>query len=271
MIKVVDKSKISSIKSDYTVLALSHSIDILELLSVSEHELTFNEIVNKLKLTKNNASKILGNLEYFDFIETNKITGNYRLGVRTFQLSQSYIRKLNLINVSNSVLNSLKQKFNESSYIGILRNGNVVYLNVVETSEPVRVMPRTGNVGPAYATAIGKAQLSVLSDREISYLYENKNFLKLTPNTIGNIDDLLKDIEVVRKRGYALDLEEYEEEVYCIAVPIIDYAGKVIAGLSISGPKCRLTEDRIINEIAPVLLEEARSLSIKFGYMGNNN
>ena len=270
MIKVVDKTKVSSIKSDYTVLALSHSIDILELLSISEHELTFNEIANKLKLTKSNAAKILGNLEHFDFIETNKITGNYRLGVRTFQLSQSYIRKLNLINVSMQVLSNLKQRFNESSYVGILRNGNVVYLNVVETNEYVRVLPRTGNVGPAYATAIGKAQLSTLSNTEITYLYEDRSFLKLTPKTLNNIDELLADIEAVREKGYALDLEEYEEEVHCVAAPVIDYTGKVIAGISISGPKSRLTKKRIVNEIAPALIEEAKNLSAKFGYMDTN-
>ena len=150
----------------------------------------------------------------------------------------------------------------------MLRHGNVVYLNVLETDEPVRVMPRIGNVGPAYATAIGKAQLSVFQDKEIISLYENKVFRKLTDKTISNINELLKDIEIVRQRGYALDLEEYEEDVHCVAAPVLDFMGKVIAGISVSGPKVRMSMERIEKEIAPLLIESAHILSSKFGYTG---
>ena len=264
----VEKGKIKREKSEYAVQAVSNAIDILELLGNCEHELSMSEIVSTLELTKSNVNKLLANLERFGYVEHNKYTGNFRLGVKTFQISQAYINKLNLIDISNQVLNNLKTSLNESTYIGVLRHGNVVYLNVLETDEPVRVMPRIGNVGPAYATAIGKAQLSVFGDKEIISLYENKVFKKLTDKTIANIDELLKDIAEVRNRGYALDLEEYEEEVHCVAVPVLDFMGKVIAGISVSGPKERMSMERIEKEIAPLLIESAHILSSKFGYTG---
>lgn len=264
----VEKGKVKREKSEYAVQAVSNAIDILELLGNCEHELSMSEIVSTLELTKSNANKLLANLERFGYVEHNKYTGNFRLGVKTFQISQAYINKLNLIDISNQVLNNLKTTLNESTYIGVLRHGNVVYLNVLETDEPVRVMPRIGNVGPAYATAIGKAQLSVFEDKEIEALYENKAFRKLTNKTISSIEELLQDIEMVRKRGYALDLEEYEEDVHCVAVPVLDFMGKVIAGISVSGPKVRMSMERIETEIAPMLIKSAHILSSKFGYTG---
>lgn len=264
----VEKNKVKREKSEYAVQAVSNAIDILELLGNCEHELSMSEIVSTLELTKSNVNKLLANLERYGYVEHNKYTGNFRLGVKTFQISQAYINKLNLIDISNQVLTDLKNKLNESTYIGVLRHGNVVYLNVIETDEPVRVMPRIGNVGPAYATAIGKAQLSTLNNKEITSLYENKEFRKLADKTIPNIDELLKDITNVRECGYALDLEEYENDVHCVAAPVLDFMGKVIAGISVSGPKVRMSMERIENEIAPLLIEAAQILSGKFGYMG---
>ncbi len=263
----LEKGKIKREKSEYAVQAVSNAIDILELLGNCDHELSISEIVSTLELTKSNVNKLLANLEKFGYVEHNKYTGNFRLGVKTFQISQAYINKLNLIDISNQVLNDLKNKLNESTYIGVLRHSNVVYLNVIETDEPVRVLPRIGNVGPAYATAIGKAQLSTFEDKDIVSLYENKVFRKLTDKTVGSIDELLEDITVIRSRGYALDLEEYEEDVHCVAVPILDFMGEVIAGISVSGPKVRMGLDRIEEEIAPLLIESASILSGKFGYI----
>lgn len=267
----IEKNKIKREKSEYAVQAVSNAIDILELLSNCEHELSVSEIVSKLELTKNNVTKLLVNLERYGYVEHNKYTGNFRLGVKTFQISQAYINQLNLIDISNQVLTELKNKLKESIYIGVLRHGNVVYINVIETDAPVRVMPRIGNVGPAYATAIGKAQLSTLNDKDIITLYENKEFRKLTDKTVSNIDELLKDIAKVRECGYALDLEEYERDVHCVAAPVLNFMGEVIAGISVSGPKVRMSIDKIENEVAPLLLEAAKVLSAKFGYMGDSD
>ena len=262
-----EKSKVKREKSEYAVQAVKNAIDILELLGNYEHELSISEIVSKLKLTKSNVNKLLANLERFGYVELNKYTKNFRLGVKTFQISQAYINKLNLIDISMQTLSNLKNELNESVYIGVMRHGNVVYLNVIETDKAVKVMPRIGNVGPAYATAIGKAQLSEYSDKEITALYENKEFLKLTKHTISSIDELLENLKATRDRGYALDIEEYENDVYCVGAPVLDFMGQVIAGISVSAPKARMTNERIENEIAPMLLSAAKQLSIKFGYL----
>jgi DNA-binding IclR family transcriptional regulator len=252
-------------KSEYAVQAVNNAIDILEFLGEADGELSISEVGSKLGLTKNNVNKLLATLESFGYVEFNRYTGNFRLGVKTFQISQAYINKLNLIEISVQILNQVKDKINESVYISVLRGGNIVYLNLVETDMAVRVLPRIGNVGPAYATATGKAQIAYLPESELNKLYPEK-LEKVTENTIDNLDDLKKELEIVRERGYALDNEEYEIGVRCLGAPIRDFMGNVIAGISISAPIERLPDERLFNEVADAVLDASKELSIKFGY-----
>ncbi len=262
-----EKTKVRREKSEYTVQAVCNAIDILELLGNSEHELAISEIVSELSLTKSNVNKLLANLERFGYVEHNRYTGNFRLGVKTFQISQTYMNKISLIEVSHYAMQALRDKLNESVYIGVLHGNNVVYLDVIETDEAVRVLPRTGNVGPAYALSIGKAQLSLLDDSDILSRFDSFN--KYTSKTVDSPEALLEDIKKVRERGYALDLEEYEEGVNCIGAPILNFMGEAIAGISVSAPFSRMDMNRIENEIVPALLETARELSRKFGYFAD--
>ena len=138
-------------KTEYAVQAVNNAIDILEVLGDSDVELSVSEIGAKLGLTRSNVQKLLITLDKFGYVEHNRYTGNFRLGVKTFQISQSYINKLNLIDTSVQYLTELRNSTGESAYISVLRGSKVVYLNLVETNKAVRVLSRIGNVGPAYA------------------------------------------------------------------------------------------------------------------------
>jgi len=251
-------------KSEYAVQAVNNAIDILGLLGDIEGELSMSEIGAKLGLTRSNVNKLLATLEEFGYVEYNRYTGNFRLGVKTFQISQAYINKLNLIEISVQILTMVKDKLNESVYISVLRDGNVVYLNMVETDHAVRVLPRIGNVGPAYATATGKAQLAYKSNEEIERLFK-EGLTKVTDNTIDNVDELEEELGRVKRQGYAIDDEEYEVGVRCVGAPIFDFMNNVIAGISVSAPLERVSKERIEKEIIPVIVEAADKLSEKFG------
>jgi len=251
-------------KSEYAVQAVNNAIDILGLLGDTEGELSMSEIGAKLSLTRSNVNKLLATLEGFGYVEYNRYTGNFRLGVKTFQISQAYINKLNLIEISVQILTMVKEKLNESVYISVLRDGNVVYLNMVESDHAVRVLPRIGNLGPAYATATGKAQLAYKPQHEIEKLYKD-GLRKVTENTIDNLKDLEAELEKVRERGYAIDNEEYETDVRCIGAPVFNFMNDIIGGISISAPVERLSEERIKKEVAPVVVDAAKILSRKFG------
>lgn len=252
-------------KSEYSVQAVDNALDILEFLGEVDGELSVTEISARLNLTKSNVNKLLATLEYFGYVDINKYTGNFKLGVKTFQISQAYFNKLNLIESSQKIMTELRDKIGESVYISVLRGTNVVYLNVVETLKSVRVRPRIGNVGPAYATATGKAQLAFLDDFSIEKFFGN-NFVKLTPNTIDSPERLKKELEEIRQKGYALDLEEYEIGVVCVGAPVFNFMKKVIAGISVTAPTMRLSEEKLVKEVAPIVKNAAKQLSFKFGY-----
>ncbi|MGA1862101.1 IclR family transcriptional regulator [Deferribacter thermophilus] len=252
-------------KSEYAVQAVNNALDILELLGKSDQELSISEIGAKLGLTRSNVNKLLATLESFGYVEYNKRTGNFRMDVKTFQISQAYLNKLNLIEASKQILTEIKKEVNETVHISVLRKGNIVYLNAVETDHSVRVVPRIGNIGPAYATATGKAQLAFIKLDKIKEYYSEK-LVKMTDNTIDNMEDLLKELDLVRQRGYATDFEEFELGVRCVGAPVFNFMGNVIAGLSISAPVERMSEERIEKEIIPAVLKGAYKLSIKYGY-----
>jgi DNA-binding IclR family transcriptional regulator len=260
-------AKSSRERSEYSVQAVTNSIRVMEALGNAEHEQSITELCEKLDLTKSNAIKLLVTLEKFGYVDNNKYTGNFRLGVKTFQISQAYINKLSLPEIAMPILKSLRAAVNESVYISVMSKENVVYLRVVETDAPVRVIPRIGNAGPAYATATGKVQLAFMESRDVEILYKEP-FHRYTPNTINSMDALLNELETIRKQGYALDLQEFEEGVCCVAVPVKNFMGIVIAGMSISAPIERMSEQRVIRTLLPQLIDSAHKLSTKFGYSG---
>ncbi|MBZ4643483.1 MAG: IclR family transcriptional regulator, regulon repressor [Deferribacteres bacterium] len=255
-------------KTEYAVQAVNNAIDILEFLGDCDNELSVSEIGARLGLTRSNVNKLLATLESFGYVEHNRYTGNFRLGVKTFQIAQAYLNKLSLIDISMQFLTELRDLTGESAYISVLRGSRVVYLNLVETNKSVRVLPRIGNVGPAYATATGKAQMAFMDKKDFEKYFAQEKLVKITNNTIDNYDELVKEIEDVRKNGFAIDDEEYEIGVRCVGAPVFNFMGKVIAGISISAPKERLTKEKMLNEISQMVKSVAQRLSVKFGYRG---
>jgi DNA-binding IclR family transcriptional regulator len=151
-----------------------------------------------------------------------------------------------------------------------MSEGNVTYLGVSETSLPVRVASRVGKDVPAYTTAVGKIHLAYASDEELTRIYPENKLKRYTPNTIATIAELKKHLKDVATQEYAIDSEEFEIGVKCVAVPIKDYlAMSPVAAISISAPISRMSEERIQNEILPVLQKYAREISKRLGYQAN--
>jgi DNA-binding IclR family transcriptional regulator len=135
---------------------------------------------------------------------------------------------------------------------------------MVESDHAVRVLPRIGNVGPAYATATGKAQLAYKPKNEIEKLYKN-GLRKVTENTIADVGNLEAELDKIKEQGYAIDNEEYEVGVRCVGAPVFNFLDEVIGGISVSAPVERLSEKRMHDEVVPVVTEAAKILSGKFG------
>lgn len=253
-------------RSRYVVQSVSHSLDILENLTGPDDELGVTELAKRLGLHRNNIVRLLGTLETRGYIEQNRLTGNYRLGLKIFELGQSFVTHLQLVQEARPILEKIVANCNESAYLAVLQNGDVVYLDGVETTQPVRVTPRIGWRVKAYCTAVGKAQLAYKKSEEFDEIYGSIPLVSYTEKTITDMVKLKSHLAGVAERGYAVDLEEFEHDVRCVGVPIRDYTREVVAGVCISGPSSRITDERIESDLIELMKEAGKELSYKLGY-----
>jgi DNA-binding IclR family transcriptional regulator len=252
-------------KSNYIIQSVAHALDVLEEFKGGVDELGVTELSKKLKLHKNNVFRILATLESRGYIEQNKATENYRLGIKCLELGQTYIKQMGLLKQAKSILEELANICGETSYISILRNSDVVYLDSVESKTTVRVVSRVGLHLPVHATAAGKALIMYDSEDELKKKIPSE-LRKLTPNTIDDIEDLMRELARSREKGYTTDLEEFEIGVCCVGAPVRDYTGRIVGAISVSGPASRLTKEKIDSELSAYVVEKSGELSKKLGF-----
>jgi DNA-binding IclR family transcriptional regulator len=223
------------------------------------------ELSKRLKLHKNNVFRLLATLEARDYIEQNKSTENYRLGLKCFQLGQAYVHQVGFLHQAQSAILGLAEKTKESSFVALRRGMEIVPLDFVESKSPVRVSSFLGNTLPLHCTAPGKVHLAFDTEEEL------RNGLPetlggYTAKTIVDRPLLLKQIQQVREEGYAVDLGEFIDDVLCVAVPVRDYTRSIVGSLSVAGPAHRLTPEKIEKEVLPLILKVGYELSRRLGY-----
>ena len=253
-------------KESYTIRAVDNALNLLEEFKGDRDELGVTELSNRLNLHKNKIFRLLATLEAKGYIEQNKATENYRLGVKSLELGQTFIKQLGVVRQTKPFLRAIVEKCNEMAYVGIIRQNSVVYLNVEEASQIVKVASRVGWRLPIHCTAIGKAQVAFLSEEELAKLGILDNMKRFTPNTIVDRGAFLKHLKEVAKQGYAIDNEEYDLGVRCVGVPLLDYTGHVVGGISVSGPSCRMTDELLKREIIPAVKEAGAKASKNLGF-----
>jgi DNA-binding IclR family transcriptional regulator len=258
--------KIKRDKTDYTIQSVLHALDIIEAFKGAKDDLGVTELSKELKLHKNNIFRLLATLETRGYIEQDKNSGNYRLGIKTFEMGQVFIAHTSLLKQSRPVMDGLRDKCNETVYVALLREDKAVYIDIAETTQSVRVANRVGELLPVHCTAVGKAQLSVMGHDEVKRIVTKQKLAKFTDHTILTRDALIEHLVEVNRKGYALDLEELEQDVFCIGSPVLDYTGRPVAGICISGPGCRMSRRRMDTELAPLVKAAALAISRGLGY-----
>lgn len=224
---------------------------VLETFYDADLELRLQEVTTRTGITKSSAFRILFTLESLGYLEKNAATGKYRLGGRIFAAAGKARATRSVGQLAQPYLRTLNQQFGETVNLGALQNQQVVYVETVEGSHSFRLMANIGAVAPFHASALGKAILAFLPEVELSALLETMKFPRLTSHTIGNRDELLKSIQKVRRRGYAVDDEEIEEQAFCVAAPILDGSGRASHAVSLAGPthRMRSRQKSIIEEV----------------------
>ena len=251
----------------YVMQTLNNALDILEEFKGDKDELGVTELSKRLNLHKNKVFRLLATLGAKGYIEQNRATENYQLGMKNLELGQTFIKQLGLVRQAKPFLQKIVNKCNETAYIGIIRQKYAVYLDVEEAKQTVKVVNRIGWRLPIHCTAIGKAQIAYTSKEELEKLGILDHMERFTPNTIVDKGEFIKHIKEVPKQGYALENEEYNPGVKCVAAPVRDYTSRVVAGISVSGPSFRLTDELLREKIIPVVIEAGNNVSKRLGFV----
>ena len=253
-------------KSDYLIQSVSRALDILEAFSIGQEALGVTDLSRKLKLHKNNVFRLLATLETRGYVEQDSESGNYRLGMKTFEVASVFLHHLGLVKQARPVLERLAREAEEAAYLGVLDGPAVVCVDVAETSQPVRVVSHLGRRLPGHATALGKAQLAFRTEDELDQLWKAEEPLALTGRTVVGPSRLAEELARVAAQDLALEDEELEAGVRGLAAPVRDYAKRVIGAIGVRGPAFRLPLDRLEGDLAPRVRVAAREVSRRLGY-----
>ncbi len=253
-------------KTNYVIQSVAHSLDVLEQFAGDVDELGVTELSKRLKLHKNNVFRLLATLEARGYIEQNKTSENYRLGIRCLHLGRSYINHMGLVRQARPILADVAKRCRESAFVAIMRREYVVPLEAAEPEErAVRITPPIGEPLPLHCTAVGKAYLAFEPEEQLKASLP-EHLRRYTEHTIVERAELIEHLHGVARSGYSVDSCEFIEDVSSIAVPIRDYTRSVVGSLAVSGPAYRIPGERINAEIAPLILEAGRDLSRRLGY-----
>ena len=252
----------------YTIQVVAHALDLFEQFLHGSDELSATEISNLLKLSTQSTFRLLTTLESRGYVEKNFVTDRYRLGLKTFELRQNYLSQSGLLTRARPFLEKLLSASGETAYLVYLDKTHIVYVAAMESSQPVHVASRRGARLPAYCTASGKALIAGLPDAELDHLFPEGTMQSFTDRTSSSMTTLKKELQQVIRQGYAVDNEEYDREVCCVAAPVFGSTGRAVGALSISGPAFRMSSDRVENELAPLILQSCTDLSKHLGFHG---
>jgi DNA-binding IclR family transcriptional regulator len=249
----------------YTVDAAAKALELLCVFSFREPRLSLAELAARTGIPRATAFRLLSTLEQSGFLQ--KIHGAYQLGIKCFVLGNIVAGGLDLRETAHPHLVALRDATRETTQIAILDHWQVVYLERMLSPLPVGFMrSRAGAILPAYCTGLGKALLAFAPEQDVEAWAATQKFTAITPRTITNARRLLKDLRLVRERGYALDEEEREKGVCCIAAPVRNHTGDVVAAISVAGPTQRMPKALVDSDVASAVVAAANAISIDLGF-----
>lgn len=224
--------------------------------------LSLAELAAELSISKSTVLRLLRPLLDTHLVNRTS-TGTYQLGVQAVVLGQAYLETLDLRDAARAQLHELVSASGETVHLVVYDRPDVVYVDKVDSPSTVRMFSRVGARMPAYCTAVGKVFLADATEDEIQAVIA-AGLPHRTPNTLTTEESLRSAIAQVAAIGYAVDDEENESEIRCVAAPIVDTSLRVISAVSVSGPAARMTPEKV-NEMAPVVVAAAGRVSAQLG------
>ncbi|EFE94434.1 DNA-binding transcriptional regulator KdgR [Serratia odorifera] len=230
-----------------------------------EREIGITELSQRVMMSKSTVYRFLQTMKSLGYVAQEGESEKYSLTLKLFELGAKSLQNVDLIRSADIQMRELSNHTRETIHLGALDEDSIVYIHKIDSLYNLRMYSRIGRRNPLHSTAIGKVLLAWRDRAEVNDILSQVEFTRSTPHTITSAADLLPVLDKVRTQGFGEDIEEQEEGLRCIAVPVFDRFGVVIAGLSISFPTIRFSEDAKSDYVRQ-LHNAARIISQQQGY-----
>ena len=251
------------------IQSVDRALQILDCFAGLIQELGITELSTKMGLGKSTIYGLVNTLLMSGYLEQNPENKRYRLGLKLFELGSIVQGRMDIREIAKPYLRELSGQFHMTVHMGIYRDGEVVYIDKMDSPDTRIIYSQVGKRAPMYCTGIGKAIFANMEKNEIDHLLNIQKREALTYNTLLNQEQIIKELQIVKLQGYAIDNEEVELGLRCVAVPIYNNHRKPIAAISVSSSTAILSEDKV-KEISIELIRVALEISKKLGYIEAN-
>ena len=245
-----------------TIKSLDRALSVLTTLSKNQNK-TLTDLSKELGESPSTIYRILSTMALHQIVESDDKLQTWNIGPGSFQIGSSFLRRTSLVETSRPFLRSLMEETGETANLGIENNGNVLFLSQVETHAPIRAFFPPGTLSPLHASGIGKVLLTQYNRSKLEK-FVKAGLEPFTHHTKSTLELIQEDMAITLERGYAVDDQERNIGMRCIAAPIKNAFGEVIAGISVSGPTSRVEKDQIAN-LSKSVVQTAKTVSKALG------
>jgi IclR family KDG regulon transcriptional repressor len=238
--------------------------NILESLG-EQKEIGVSELSQRLMMSKATTYRFLQTMKGLGYVSQQGEADKYSLTLKMFELGSKSLEWVDLVELAEKEMRVIAEETNETVHLGALDQGSIIYIHKIDSSHALRMHSRIGRRNPLHTTAIGKVLLAERDESSVRHALEDADFVKSTPNTLENVDQLLEELEKVKVQHFGEDNEEQEPGLRCIAAPVYDRFGSVIAGVSVSFPTIRFDEEHKAKYVS-LLQDAGRNISKQLGF-----
>jgi DNA-binding IclR family transcriptional regulator len=254
----------------YNVRAVERTLTLLNTLADGKPR-TLVELSAAIDLHSSTTFRLLSTLVSRGYVQRNEDTGRYSLGLACLELSQAYLAANDVRRAALSELELLRDATTETVHLALLDKMEVVYLEKLPGLHAVGLMSsRVGGRSPGYCTGVGKVLLAYMEPEQVRAHFAENPMRRFTENTITSLEALEEELAAIRAQGYALDYGEHEHEVRCVAAPIRNLYGEVVAAVSVSGPANRMEPLAQQGRLITLALQSVRRISARLGHSGDS-
>jgi IclR family acetate operon transcriptional repressor len=225
--------------------SLVRAMTLLERLSLTASGMTLTDLSQQLGMPSATTHRLLNTFEEMGYVEHDSTLGLWFIGFKTFSVGNAFLNRRDFIATARPYMRRLVDQCGETVNLAVIDDGEVVYVGQVQSPEMMRMIVKLGSRSPIHASGVGKTLLASMTEKGVSTILQRKGLARFTERTIDNPANLRVELSHIRKLGYALDDEEHSVGLRCVAATIFDENGVALAGLSLSGPKARITDSRL--------------------------